>query len=77
MEIDPVEGAGGFEAPNALPQTIIQKEPMVEKPIGDKAFKIKEVKTDSETTETFTVTIHGKIRKKDERAFDKLYAERQ
>ncbi|GHT09650.1 hypothetical protein FACS1894170_00530 [Planctomycetales bacterium] len=73
LGIDPVNGTAGYEAPNVLPPDIGKKEPMVEKPISEKPFKVKETKADSETTETFTVTIHAKIRKKDERAFDARY----
>ncbi|MDR3183051.1 MAG: hypothetical protein LBT89_09070, partial [Planctomycetaceae bacterium] len=74
--IDPVNGVGGFEQPNDLPPSIGKREVMIEKPINEsKPFKVKQTKADSESTETFTVTINGKIRKKDERAFDKRYAE--
>jgi hypothetical protein len=77
LGVDPANGVAGYDVPNGLPPDIGKKEPMVEKPISEKPFKVKETKADAETTETFSVTIHAKIRKKDERAFDKRYVECQ
>jgi hypothetical protein len=75
--INPTEGTGGYEAPNRLPPDIGKREPVVEKPISDKPFKVSQIKADSDTTSVFTAKIYAKIRKKDETAFDKRYLECQ
>ncbi|MDR0337371.1 MAG: hypothetical protein LBI18_09800 [Planctomycetaceae bacterium] len=55
----------------------LQKEPLVEKILGDK-FKVQSIRQGTEQiTDVFTVTIVVQILKKDEIAYDKLYAERQ
>ncbi|MDR1268371.1 MAG: hypothetical protein LBK82_02490 [Planctomycetaceae bacterium] len=55
----------------------LQKEPLVEKPLGDK-FKVQSVRQGPEqVTDVFTATIVLQVLKKDEVAYDKLYAERQ
>ncbi|MDR0608905.1 MAG: hypothetical protein LBG58_02250 [Planctomycetaceae bacterium] len=57
--------------------TDLQKAPIVEKPLGEK-FKVQSIRQGSEQiTDVFTVTIIVQIQKKDETAYDKIYAERQ
>ena len=69
--LDPVKGVGGFDKTNLVPPDIVKNEPMVEKQIGDKAFKVKIFK--GEANETFSVVIHVQIRKADESKFNKRY----
>jgi flagellar basal body-associated protein FliL len=66
----------GFQK-DVVPMTDLQKAPIVEKPLGEK-FKVQSIRQGSEQiTDVFTVTIVVQILKKDETAYDKLYAERQ
>ncbi|MDR2754344.1 MAG: hypothetical protein LBC20_01435 [Planctomycetaceae bacterium] len=67
-----------FKPPTEItPPTDLQKEPLVEKPLGDK-FKVQSTRQGPEQiTDVFSGTIIVQILKKDETAFDKLYAERQ
>jgi hypothetical protein len=60
-----------------VPMTDLQKEPMVEKFLGEN-FKVQSVRQGAEQiTDVFTVTIVVQILKKDETDYDKLYAKRQ
>jgi len=54
---------------------LVEKAPdqLVEKTIGEKAFKVKI--PEGETNVTFSAFIHVQIRAKDEKAFDKRYKE--
>lgn len=55
----------------------LRKEPLVEKQIGEK-FKVQSIREGPEQiTDVFSVTIWVQVLKKDEAAYDKLYAERQ
>jgi hypothetical protein len=66
-----LEGVGNFEVPNMVPPEIVKKDPMVEKSLREQPFKIKDV--NQETNVTLIVTVAVKIRKADERQFDKRY----
>jgi flagellar basal body-associated protein FliL len=60
-----------------VPPTDLGKKPLVEKPLGDK-FKVQSIRSGPEQiTDVFSVIITVQILKKDETAYDKLYAERQ
>ncbi|MDR2705115.1 MAG: hypothetical protein LBC02_04980 [Planctomycetaceae bacterium] len=62
---------------DVVPMTDLQKAPIMEKPVGEK-FKVQSIRQGSEQiTDVFTVTIVVQILKKDEVAYDKIYAERQ
>jgi hypothetical protein len=65
---------------NVITQEVIDKDviqaPVVEKPIGEK-IKVQSTRPDEQLTDIFTVTIQVQVLKKDETAFDKVYAERQ
>ncbi|MDR1141481.1 MAG: hypothetical protein LBL62_07300 [Planctomycetaceae bacterium] len=66
-----------YKVPTDVVPSDLQKEPLVEKPLGDK-FKVQSVRQGTEQiTDVFTATIVLQVLKKDEVAYDKLYAERQ
>jgi flagellar basal body-associated protein FliL len=68
MYVIPAEGA---------PTADLQKALKVEKPLGEK-FKVQSIRQGAEQmTDQLTVTIIVEVLKKDEAAYDKLYAERQ
>jgi flagellar basal body-associated protein FliL len=75
---DDVLGDDRYKIPtDVVPMTDLQKEPLAEKPLGDK-FKVQSIRQGPEqVTDVFTVTIVVQILKKDETAYDKIYAERQ
>ncbi|MDR0521277.1 MAG: hypothetical protein LBH00_05435 [Planctomycetaceae bacterium] len=69
-----VIGPNGQPAPDIPdPGTLSKREPMVEKPITDKVFKVSSIQ--GETTVKLTVMVHVQIRKADERKFDRRYAD--
>jgi len=62
-----------FDKPGTVPENIGTKEPLTEKTIGDKAFKVKV--PEGEDNVTFSTSIHVQIRVKDAKAFDQRYAQ--
>ena len=66
-----LNGVEGFDDPNIVPEDIGNKIPMVERQIGEKEFKVKNVH--NEANETFSLTMHVKVRKADAKKFDARY----
>jgi hypothetical protein len=59
------------------PDPDLRRIPLVEKPLGDK-FKVQSVRPGPEQiVDVFTVTIRVQVAKKEETAFDRIYAERE
>ncbi|MDR0869783.1 MAG: flagellar basal body-associated FliL family protein [Planctomycetaceae bacterium] len=63
--------------PNVLPEGEMKKEELVEKPLGEK-FQVQDVRKGAEQTiDSFTVTIHVQVFKKDDYKFTELYTKKE
>ena len=72
--LDVANGRGNFGDVSNEPSSPISRDPVVEKAIGDRTtFKIRTPRGD--TTDSFSLVMHVTVRRTDERAFDKRYAE--
>ena len=73
MGLNPSDNAGlGLDEAGLVPPNIGKREEVLEKPINEgKALKVKQTVYDQ--TETFSLILHVRVRKKDERKFDLRY----
>ena len=74
--IDPRNGPSIYGAEGTAPPSVMPKVDMLEKTIKETPFKYKGPgRDDPESTEVFSLGMHVKIRKKDERKFDTRFGE--
>jgi hypothetical protein len=71
LGLDPLNGVTGIDGVSTVTENIMPKEAMVEIPVQNDPFKIKQPR--GEDTENLTLRMYVVVRKKEERAFTRQY----